>query len=284
MILITGATGNVGRELVEQLMSKGESLRVVTRDQAKVEHLNPSIERIIGDMSDEAIVEQAVAGVDKIFMFPLITEADHKSNIMLLKKSNEARVKHVVMLSSMGAANEAQSQIGALHREKEILVEKSGMTWTFLRPGAFMSNSLQWLPTIKLQGQVYNPTGAGKVAPISPRDIAAVAAVALTHAGHEGQIYLLTGPELISAEEQVEILSKAIGKSIKCIDVPIKVAAEQMSKTGAPGFLVEGLSAMWEAIKQGNAAIQTKDLERVTSSKGENFTKWCSEHRDEFLN
>jgi len=283
MILITGATGNVGRELVDKLASQGESLRVVTRDKAKVEHLDTKIERVIGDMDDEATVERAVAGVDKLFMFPLITEEDHRSNIMLLKKSKEAGVKHVVMLSSMGA-NQARSQIGALHREKEVLVEKSGMSWTFLRPGAFMSNSLQWLPTIKSQGQVFNPTGDGKVAPISPRDIAAVAAIALTNEGHEGQIYLLTGPELISAQEQVGILSRAIGKTLKCIDIPINVAADQMSKTGAPGFLVEGLSVMWEAIKRGNAAIQSKDLERVTSSKGENFAQWCLEHRDEFLN
>jgi uncharacterized protein YbjT (DUF2867 family) len=283
MILITGATGNVGRDLVKQLSSKGESLRVVTRDKSKVAHLDESIERVIGDMSNEATVERAVAGVNRIFMFPLITDEDHRSNHLLLEKGKQAGVQHVVMLSSMGA-NDGSSKIGTLHREKEVLVENSGIPWTFVRPGGFMSNSLQWLPTIKSQGQVFSPTGNGKIAPISPSDIAAAAAVALTSDGHESKIYMLTGPELLSAHEQVEILSNAIGIPIRCVDVPVSAAADQMNKMGAPDFLVEGLSKMWEVIKEGKASIQTKDLERLTGSKGETFEHWCAEHRDEFLN
>jgi (4-alkanoyl-5-oxo-2,5-dihydrofuran-3-yl)methyl phosphate reductase len=283
MILITGATGNVGRELVEQLSAKGESLRVVTRDESKVAHLDARIERVIGDMSDESTAKKAVHGVSSIFMFPLITEEDHRSNNLLLETAKKAGVKHVVMMSSMGATEE-KSKIGELHREKELLVEKSGIPWTFVRPGAFMSNSFQWQPTIKAQGKVFNPTGGGKVAPISPRDIAAAAAVTLTSAGHEGKIYVLTGPELLSAHDQVGILSQAIGIPIECVDVPVSVVADQMAKRGAPGFLVDGLSVMWEGIKQGQVAIQTKDLERVTGSKGETFEHWCSDHRQEFLN
>jgi uncharacterized protein YbjT (DUF2867 family) len=283
MILITGATGNVGRELVKQLSDKGESLRVVTRDAGKVAHLDARIERVIGDMSDEATADCAVAGVDSIFMFPLITDEDHQSNNVLLERGKKAGVKHVVMLSSMGA-KESKSKIGELHREKELLVEGSGIPWTFVRPGAFMSNSLQWQPTIKAQGKVFNPIGDGKVAPISPTDIAAAAAVALTSAGHEGKIYMLTGPELLTAHEQVEILSHALGKTIECIDVPVSAAAERMTQSGAPRFLVDGLSVMWEGIKQGHAAVQTEDLERLTGNKGQNFKLWCSQHREDFLN
>jgi (4-alkanoyl-5-oxo-2,5-dihydrofuran-3-yl)methyl phosphate reductase len=283
MILITGATGNVGSELVEQLSAIGESLRVVTRDKSKVANLDTNIECVIGDISDEATAERAVAGVDRIFMFPLITDESHRWNNVLLAKAKKAGVRHVVLLSSMGA-HARQSKIGELHREKETLVEESGIPWTFIRPGAFMTNSLQWQPTIKAQGKVFNPTGKGKVAPISPKDIAAAAAVALTSKGHEGKIYMLTGPDLLSAPDQVEILSQALGKSIECIDVPVSAAADQMKQKGFPAFLVEGLSTMWEGIKLGEAAIQTKDLERVTGNKGENFARWCDQHRDEFLN
>jgi uncharacterized protein YbjT (DUF2867 family) len=202
---------------------------------------------------------------------------------MLLKKAKEAGVKHIVMLSSLGAQS-GGSKLGVLHREKEELVENSGIPWTFVRPGMFMTNTLQWNPTIQGQGKVFTPTGNGKVAPISQKDIARVAAVALTSAGHEGKIYNLTGPELLSAHQQVEILAHAIGKSIECVDVPVSAAAEQLSKIGAPGFLVESLSTMWGEIKEGKVALQTGDLELVTGGKGEKFEHWCSAHRNDFLN
>jgi uncharacterized protein YbjT (DUF2867 family) len=284
MILITGATGNVGRELVKQLSEKGVALRVVTRDESKVKHLDPSIERVIGDFGDETVADRAVQGVDRIFMFPLITEEDHRSNTLLLKKAKKSGVKQVVMLSSIGAESSMLSKIGEIHRTKEVLVEESGIPWTFVRPGAFMTNSYQWQPTIKSEGKVFSPTGEGKVAPISPKDIASVLAVALTSPGHEGKTYTLTGPELLSAREQVDILSKAIGKPIACVDVPASAAAEGMRRSGYPPFIVEGLSGMWESVKKGNAAVQTKDLENLTGSKGEKFEGWCSEHRSEFLN
>jgi (4-alkanoyl-5-oxo-2,5-dihydrofuran-3-yl)methyl phosphate reductase len=282
MILITGATGNVGSELVKQLFAKGESLRVVTRDESKVAHLDPNIERFVGEISSEATADRALDGVNRIFMFPLIIEQNNQSNNLLLSRAKKAGVKQVVMLSSLGAEM-GTSKIGELHKEKEQLVEKSGIAWTFIRPGAFMSNAFRWEPTIKAQGKVFSPTGNGKVAPISPRDIATALAVALTSAGHEGKIYLLTGPELLSAPEQVAILSRAIGKSIQCVDVPVSAATEQFSKTGAPWFLVDGLRQLWEGIKEGKSEVQTKDLEYLTSSKGESFESWCIQHRDKFL-
>jgi len=284
MILITGATGNIGRELVKQLSEKGVALRVVTRDESKVKQLDPSIERVIGDFGDEKVAERAVQGVDRLFLFPLITEEDHRSNTLLLEKAKKAGVKHVVMLSSLGAESTVLSKIGELHRTKEVLVEESGIPWTFVRPGAFMTNSYQWQPTIKSEGKVFSPTGDGKVAPISPKDIARVLAVALTSPGHEGKTYTLTGPELLSAREQVDILSKAIGRPIAYVDVPASAAAEQMGRSGYPRFIVEGLTGMWEGIKIGKAAVQTKDLETLTGSKGEKYERWCSEHKSEFLN
>jgi (4-alkanoyl-5-oxo-2,5-dihydrofuran-3-yl)methyl phosphate reductase len=281
MILITGATGNVGSELVKQLFAKGEALRVVTRDESKVAHLDPSIERVIGEVGDPKIAERAVEGVDRIYLFPVITDGDHRSNTVLLEKAKKAGVKQIVMLSSMGAES-SLSKIGELHRTKEVLVEESGIPWTFVRPGAFMSNTLQWQPTIKSEGKVFNPTGEGKLAPISPKDIAAAAAVALTSPGHEGKIYLLTGPELLNAREQVDILAKTIGRPIACVDVPATAVADQFSRRGYPAFIVEGLAVMWEGVKKGQSAVQTKDLESLTGSKGEKFENWCLEHRSSF--
>jgi len=284
MILITGATGNVGSELVKQLTAKGLPLRVVTRDESKVAHLDQKIERVIGELSDAETAEKAVAGVERIYMFPLITDEDHHSNNVLLEKAKKAGVKQIVMLSSMGAESNF-SKIGVMHREKELLVEKSGIPWTFVRPGAFMTNTYQWLPTIKSAGKVFNPTGEGKVAPISPKDIATAAALALTSQGHEGRIYSLTGPELMNVPEQVKAISKEIGKPLECIDVPAAAAAERLKEQRLlPDSIVEGLAAFWEHMRSGQFATQTPDLEQLTGSKGEKFSQWCAEHKNAFLN
>ncbi|HEY9773529.1 MAG TPA: SDR family oxidoreductase [Planktothrix sp.] len=285
MILITGATGNVGSELVNQLDKQGLSLRVVTRDLRKVAKLNERIERVEGELSDPEVARRAVAGVQSIFLFPVVTESDHKSVATLLKAAKEAGVQHVVMLSSLGAqAPKGTNKIGELHREKELLVEQSGIPWTFLRPGAFMSNSFQWLPTIKEQGKVFNPTGDGKLAPISPKDIAAAAAVALLRPELMGEIRTLTGPELLDAKQQVEILSRVLGQKLECVDVEPGVVASQFKSTGAPAFLADGLSQMWATVKEGKVALQTKDLEQLTGNKGQKFEAWCKEHAQDFLN
>ena len=185
MILVTGATGNIGRELVPQLLAKGQALRVVTRDAAKVAQLDPRIERIIGDLRDPDAVKRAVDCAERIFMVSLIADPTQTADRMLLEELRRAGVRQIVKISSRGTG---ESGIGKLHRDGERQVQASGIAWTFLRPGMFMSNTLGWAPTIKAQGAVYSPFGDGKMAMIAPRDIAAVAAEALTDRRHEGQI------------------------------------------------------------------------------------------------
>jgi uncharacterized protein YbjT (DUF2867 family) len=154
---------------------------------------------LIGDVRERSTVERAVKGADRLFLLWSLVDESHDADQMLIDEARRAGVRHVVAISSLATRFAADRRIGALHLEKERFIESSGMSWTFLRPGGFMSNSLQWIGTIKSQGKVFSPTGNGKSAPISPYDIAAVAAVALTTPGHEFQIYELTGGELLSA-------------------------------------------------------------------------------------
>jgi (4-alkanoyl-5-oxo-2,5-dihydrofuran-3-yl)methyl phosphate reductase len=146
-----------------------------------------------------------------------------------------------------------------------------------------MSNTLQWVGTIRSQSKVFNPTAEGKFVPIAPHDIAAVAAVALTSNGHEGKAYELTGPELLSAHDQVQILSDVLGKSIQCVDIPIQVAAEKLKADGAPAFLVEGLTDAWTLVREGKGTLQTNEVEKLTGQPAQNFETWCREHRSAFL-
>jgi len=283
MIFVTGATGNIGTELVKQLLTKGVSLRVLTRDEAKVSHLDPSVERFIGDRHDAATVRRALAGVEKVFMLAVLFDKNHEADRLLVEEAKRAAVRHIVFISSSEARMEPKGAIGGLHREKEQLIEDSGIPWTFLHPGGFMSNALQWVGTIKSQAKVFNPSGDGKSAPISPSNIAAVAARALTSAGHEGKTYHLTGAELLSVPDQVLVLSKVIGKPIQAVDIPIEVATERAVAAGLPKVLADSLATIWIRIRDGQGAFQTDEVEQLTGRPAQTFETWSSEHRSAFV-
>jgi (4-alkanoyl-5-oxo-2,5-dihydrofuran-3-yl)methyl phosphate reductase len=284
MILITGATGNIGSELVPQLLAKGAALRVITRDEPKVSHLDPAVERVIGDRSNETIARQALQGVERLFLLPVLVDPEHKADRLLIDEAKRAGVQQIVMISSAVIRSDGENQIARMHREIEVLIEESGIPWTILRPGGFMSNAvLWWAETIKSLGKVFNPSGDGRAAPISPHDIAAVAAVVLTTAGHEGKTYHLTGSELLTTHDQVRLLSKAIGKPIECVDIPVEVAAGRMRSAGVPEALIEALSRLWIRLRNGEAPFQTDEVERLTGSPGQTFETWCHEHRSAFL-
>ncbi|MGA8478878.1 MAG: SDR family oxidoreductase [Chthoniobacterales bacterium] len=283
MILITGATGNIGSELVTQLLTEGSPLRVIARDERKLSHLDQRVERVAGDLHERSVVQRALQGVERLFMLSILFDTNHEADRLLIDEAKRAGVRQLVKISSGAVRLAGKGGIGGLHREKERFVEESGIPWTFLRPGAFMSNTLQWVGTIKSQSQVFNPTGEGKFAPISPHDIAAVAAVALTSDGHEGKAYELTGPELLSAHDQVRILSDVLGKSMQCVDIPIEVAAERFKATGVPEFLVEGLTDVWTRVREGRGTFQTNEVEKLTGKPAQTFETWCRDHRSAFL-
>ena len=284
MILLTGATGNIGTELVELLVAKGASLRVVSRDEKKVAQLDPRIERTIGDLHDPSVVQRALQGIGKLFVIPVLFDPDHEADRLLINEAKQAGVGHIVLISSGAVHLGAKNAIGVLHREKEVFIEETGVPWTFLRPGSFMSNALRWwVDSIKSQAKVFNPTGEGKTAPISPYDIAGVAAVALTTTGHEGRAYDLTGPELLSTHDQVRILSKVVGTPIQCTDIPIEVAAERMRSNGLPEALIQSLSDLWTQVRKNEGTFQTKEVERLTRKPAQTFETWCHEHREAFL-
>ena len=282
MILVTGATGNIGSELVKQLVAKGTPVRVITRDEKKVSHLDPAVERVIGDRHDPSVVRKAAQGADKVFMLAILFDKNHGADRLLIEEAKQAGAGQMVMISS-GTVRIETNAIGRLHREKEELIEQSGISWTFLRPGGFMSNSLQWAETIKSQSKVFNPMGKGKTSPISPYDIAGVAAVALTSPGHEGKAYDLTGAELLSNPEQVEILSKVIGKPIDCVDIPVEVATERAIASGLPEALVKSLAELWVQVRTEAYTFHTNEVERLTGRPAQTFETWCREHRSAFV-
>lgn len=188
MILISGATGNVGRELVKLLLNEGAQVRVLMRGRQKALQFGDKVEIAIGDLDKPETLPAAMQGVDRLYFVTPITE----QVINLLQAAKQAGVKHIIKQSTIEADRSLGP--GKWHREQEELIKSMGFAWTFIRPIMFMSNTIEWWSaTIKSQNAVYFPGGRGIVPPVDPRDIAAVACTALTQDGHEGKTYETTG-------------------------------------------------------------------------------------------
>lgn len=278
MILVTGASGNVGSALVKQLTDSGARVRVMTRDPARVARLQAS-ECVVADLEDEASLQRALAGVQKVFL--LTMSLDARQDESLLRVARRAGVEQVVRLSTIEASDACLS-VGKWHREKDELLEASGLSWTILRPGMFMSNALHWLASIKSAGGVYFPGGRGPVAPIDPIDVARVAARALTEPGHSGQRYELTGPELTSTEGMVKTLSEVLGRPLKYRDVPIFLARFFMRRSGMDPRLASALGELALSLRRGEQARQTSTLLRIVGDSGGSFRAWCQRHKAAF--
>ena len=238
MILVTGATGTVGREVVTQLLAARQEVRALTRNPTTA-GLPPEVEVVAGDLDRTETLASAVKGIERVFSLAL-GRAIGTQEERLARIAKDAGVRHVVKLSVLGAGGRGRG-VAAWHDAGERAIRESGLDWTFVRPGAFMSNALWWSGTIKRQGKVFSNFGDGKLPVIHPRDIAAVAVRALTSAGHEGKIHPLTGPRALGVGEQVQILAAALGKPIEYVPVTDDVARQVMLDAGMPAYLIEAL-------------------------------------------
>lgn len=283
MILVTGATGTIGSEVVRQLNAAGQKVRALVRDPAKAEKIKgPNVELTKGDLTQPETVRAALQGVDKLFL--LFTGADLPTvEPKVVEEAKKAGgVKHIVYLSVMGADMEPGIALGRGHRTTEKAIEASGIPYTFLRPSGFMSNMFNNLQSIKAQGKFYGPWGDGKMGHIHPADIAAVAVKALTSSGHEGKAYVLTGAESINNGEQAKILGEAVGKPIEYIAVPPEAAADGMLKGGMPKAYVDMLIEFSGAVRAGYTAATTGDVEKVLGRKPKTFREWAKENAAAF--
>lgn len=278
MILVTGATGTIGSEVVRHLVAAGERPRVLVRDRAKARALGTDVEVHVGALEDPRALETSVAGVDRLFLLSAGLDGPALEG-RAIEAARAAGVRHVVKLSVMGAEYEGIT-FARWHRTTERLLEASGLTWTFLRPGSFSSNALTWADTVRRDGAVYLPVGEGRSAVIDPSDVGEVAARILLSEGHEGKAYTLSGPTALSVQEQAGILGHRLGKSIQHVDVSLEVARAAMVGAGIPEAYVEGLLELHAATRAGLTGLTTPTVEALLGRPPRSFDDFVARHLD----
>ena len=221
MILITGATGNVGVELVKKLAGGRQRVRAFVHRRASARSIAlPGIEIIEGDFAQPATFTRALVGIERLFLLIPSSSQVEQQQRNFVDAAKRSNVRHIVKLSQFAADESAPGRFQRYHGAVENYIRESCIPFTFLRPNLFMQGLLNFRSVISSRGSLYAPAGNAKVSVVDVRDIASLAARALTESGHEGKIYDITGPQALTHAEMADQLSWALAKPIKYVDVP----------------------------------------------------------------
>jgi uncharacterized protein YbjT (DUF2867 family) len=283
MILVTGAGGTVGSEVLKQLREQGAKVRAAFNNPEKAERAKKQgIETAVLDFADRSSIAAALKGVGKLFLLgPTVPNQSQLEN-NVVEEAKKAGVKHIVKLSVMDAPGE-RFTFAKWHRAVEKNIESSGLQYTFLRCNEFMQNTINYyLPTIRSEGTIYLSTKDSKVSAVDVRDIAAVAVKALTTPGHENKTYDLTGPEALTHEQVAQKLSAAAGKQIKYVDIPPAAYKEGAVAAGIPDWYADALLDLYAFYVAGGAQRVSKDVENVTGRKARSFDEFARDHAQAF--
>ncbi|MBD0422095.1 SDR family oxidoreductase [Streptomyces sp. TRM S81-3] len=280
MILVTGATGPVGREVAHLL--RGEpAVRILARDPGRVSVTGPGVETVRADYADHASLDQALRGVRAAFLVTnSVTDPD---DARFVQAAREAGVRHVVKLSMLAVTESgADDLITRTQRCNEAVIRDSGLDWTFLRARTFMSNTLSWAHGIRTEGVVRALYGTSRVACVDPRDIACVAVRALTEPGrHEGRSYALSGPEAISAAEQTAQLAEVVGRPLRFVELTRGEAEERLLRRH-PRPVAEAFLASAERQRAGAKATVLPTVRHLMGRPARTFRDWAADHAAAF--
>lgn len=281
-VLVTGATGNVGRHVVDRLARAGAKVRAFTRRPGEAAFPD-GVEVIGGDLSRPDTVAPALDGVERMYLFPQAyltpwpeSFADVIQTTELVELARKAGVRRLVML---GSSDPDFSGVGGL----EQAVRESGLEWTILRPGEFAVNKLDyWAPSIRAAGVVRAAYADAQGTPIHEVDIAEVATAALLEDGHTGKHYELTGPEVLTVHEQVAAIAKGIGRPIRFEELTHEQAREELLGHGMPAEVIDELILAYPEGYADYTPPVSPAFQEVTGRPGRTLAEWAADHAAEF--
>ena len=280
MILVTGATGHVGSELVRLLAEAGTLARALIHSPDKAALIQRlGAQTALGDFEQPDTLDAAMAGCDHVFLLSPPNPRQPEQEQHVIDAAKRAGVAHVVKQSVPGADPDSGLVFGRWHAQIEQYLAQSGLAHTLLRPNYFMQNFLMSAQPVADQGVLYGMTGEGRVSYIDTRDIAAVAAQVLTSPGHQGTSYVLTGAEALTAAEVAERLSTATGRKVHYVDVGPDGFRQALTGSGLPGWLVDALIEGNTLLAAGYGAEVTDEVAKLTGRASLTFEQFAVDHR-----
>lgn len=282
MILVTGASGTVGRAVLDALSNSGQPIKALFRkpsDAAKA----GSVATAVADFSDQEGLKRALSGADTVFLVcspvPNLVELEED----VIRASKSAGVKHIVKASALGAGDYAKS-FPSWHRAVEEKLKASGLGFTIIRPNSFMQNILAYnAPSIRAQGAFYSALGKSKTSYIDVRDVGAAAAKALASPGeHAGKVYELNGPEAVSSGELAGRISKVAGREIKYVEIPEAAQEKAMLDLGMPQWQVTAVLELQQYYTGGKGGEVTDVLSGLLGRAPIRLDQFLAENRESF--
>jgi uncharacterized protein YbjT (DUF2867 family) len=276
VIIVAGATGTVGRELVKLLAATQTSARALVRDPSKAKNLG--IDTVQGDLADPASLDRAFDGANHLFLLSSAAENQVQLQHNALEAAKRARFHHVVKLSGLGANPASPIQIARWHAETEQELKASGIGWTILQPHFFAQNLLGNAPTIRAEGAIYGSVGSGKIPFVDVRDIATVAFATLTQPGYMGRTFVLTGGGAYSYDEAAQLIGKAIGKPVRYVDLAPEVMEKNLVEAGIPAWFAKQLVLLLGFFRSGAAAEVTPTIQEITRRPARTLEDFVRDH------
>ena len=279
MILITGASGNVGKEVLKQAVAAGLRVRAAYQSPARA-IVPPDVETVRVDFNEPQTLRAAIGGVEKVFLVGPPTQELAPLERKAMEVIARSNVKHVIKLSAMGGRD---ATFPRQHADSEDFIRSTGVPFTFLRPNGFMQNLVHYsASTIKATGRFYGSEGGGKISFIDLRDIAAAAVKVLSEDGHAGKTYTLTGPEALSNADVAQKMSEALGRKIEFVNLAPEDLKEALLTAGVPEWNAEALIDLQRLYREGKASEVTSDVKQILGREPRAIREFLTDYRDAF--
>ena len=283
MILVTGATGKVGQELVRRLSEARVPFRALVRSAGKAVRIREAGgEALVGDLGDDRVMAGALRGADRFFLLTNSVPEQPAMEARLAALAKAAGVRHIVKLSSSGADAADAPLFLRLHRDAERHVEASALGWTHLRPAFFMQNYLDYAGAIRAQGILASTGGAGRHADVDARDIGEVAARVLTQPGHEGRAYEITGRETHSFEDVARRIAKICGREVRFVQLSREEGRRQLLTSGESEWSADAWIELLDWFERGHGDAAAPDAERILGRPPRTLDTFLRENVREF--
>lgn len=283
MILVSGATGPTGREILRELAQRGAAARAMVRDASRAEGL-AAADIVVADMSRPDTLPAALQGIDKVLLISPLAESMPQLQGNMIAAARRAGVRHLVRVSSAAADVASVRRIGRWHGECDRLAEESGLAWTHVRACNFMQNLLSFADEIAASGGFSAPMAEGRISLVDRRDVAAVAAAVLTGTGHEGRAYVVTGEDLLSYAEVAGIVGAAIGREIVFRDITPEEALQRFLSAGMPAWRADEMLKLYDYLRQPGNCFLTDSVRRIAGRAPRRFEQFVREQSDLFRN